>query len=278
VGELPSAAFNLACVDVREGKHDAAFQHLEKAVAAGFDEDDNLLKDADLAPIRDKAKFASILSTAKKNRATGDAAVVTEGTFVGPGRTPAAILVVLHDVSSDPFTAAGPFTSEAKARGLFLAVPRGPARAGRRRFGWGNPDRAISAVEAAVDAARKKAGNASLPILLVGVGRGGTIALAEGARKPGEFAGVASIGGPFDSGLAKGGTGLSGARLFLGIPRDAPPNLISAFRNGRDMLGRAGAHPAYTEWPGAGTAFPKNVPQAVKEALDSLTGTGQENG
>src|SRR5262249_18026877 len=65
VGDLPSAAFNLACIDVREGKHDAAFAHLEKAVAAGFDEDESLLKDADLAPIRDKAKFSSILAGAK---------------------------------------------------------------------------------------------------------------------------------------------------------------------------------------------------------------------
>jgi len=149
-GELPSAAYNLACLDARTGRADHAFARLDKAIAAGFDDGVSLEKDPDLAPLRGKPRFASVVSGAAKNRAAGDAAVVKEGVFLLPKEKALAVLLLLHDKESDPFTVSGPFTDVALSHHLLVAAPRGPGRSAKRRFGWGSAERAEKAIDAAV--------------------------------------------------------------------------------------------------------------------------------
>ena len=64
-GELPTAPYNLACLDAREGKPDAAFRQLDRAVAAGFDDEATLAKDTDLASLRARPEFARIVQGVK---------------------------------------------------------------------------------------------------------------------------------------------------------------------------------------------------------------------
>jgi pimeloyl-ACP methyl ester carboxylesterase len=272
-GELSSAVYNLACLDARSGRADQAFARLDKAIAAGFDDGVSLEKDPDLAPLRPKPRFASIVSGAAKNRAAGDAAVVKEGVFLLPKEKALAVLLLLHDKESDPFTVSGPFTDVALSHHLLVAAPRGPGRSAKRRFGWGSAERAEKAIDAAVAAARTKAGDQKLPVFLVGVGRGGTEAFRVAARKPaGTFAGVGSIGGPFDPGTAPNPAGLRGARLFLGFSRDAAPAELAAGRRGIEVLRQQGLRPVVAEWPGAGSGLPKDAARAVKETLDAFAG------
>ncbi len=273
VGELPTAAYNLACLDARKGRADAAFANLDKALAAGFDDGASLEKDPDLAPLRGKPKWASIVSGCAKNRAAGDAAVVKEGVFLAPKERPLAILLLLHDKQSDPYAVANPFADVALSHRLFVAAPRGPGRSAKKRFGWGSADRAAKAIDAAIAAAHKKAGDPKLPVLLVGVGRGGTEAFTAAAKKaPKTFDAVGSIGGPFDPGAAPNTSGLRGARLFLGSSRDADPNEIAAARRGIEALRQQGFQPAVVQWPGTSAGFPQDVPRAVKDTLDAFAG------
>lgn len=279
-GELPSAAYNLACVDLKEGKKDAAFAQLEKAVAVGYDDEKDLLNDPDLAPIRGEARFAKIVESARRNRAQGDASVVKEGIFVAPEGRPVGILLVLHPGSSDPLTATSPFLDGARGRGLYVAAPRGPAKAGRKRFGWGGEERAFAAVGAALDEARKRAGNPQLPVLLVGVGRGGTLAFTIAAKRAGVFNGVGSVGGAFEPGggdaqrAAADVAALRGPRLFFGVPADAPQAVVASIGRGVEALKRQGLTPVLRSWPGPGDTFPtRDVAGAVKETLDYLMGT-----
>jgi hypothetical protein len=273
IGELPTAAYNLACLDARRGRVDSAFQGLDRAIAAGFDDGASLEKDPDLANLRGKPKWASIVSGAAKNRAAGDAAAVKEGVFLAPKEKPLAILLLLHDAASDPYAVANPFADVALSHNLFVAAPRGPGRSAKKRYGWASAERAGKAIDAAVAAARKKAGGAKLPVLLVGVGRGGTEAFTSASKKaPRSFAGVASIGGPFDPGAAPDVTGLQGARLVLGSSRDASPNEINAARRGVEALKQAGFNPTVLEWPGAASGFPRDVRRAVKDVLDAFAG------
>lgn len=273
IGELPTAAYNLACLDARRGRADAAFASLARAVAAGFDDGSALEKDPDLASLRGKPRWAAIVSGASHNRAAGDAAVVKEGVFLLPKERPLAILLLLHDKQSDPYAVSNPFADVALAHRLLVAAPRGPGRSARKRFGWGSADRAAKAIDAAIAAARKKAGNPSLPILLVGVGRGGTEAFTAAAKKaPRTFEGIGSIGGPFDPGAAPNTAGLRGARLFLGSSRDADPNAISAERRGVEALRQQGFQPSVVVWPGSSSGFPQDVPRAVKDTLDAFAG------
>jgi tetratricopeptide (TPR) repeat protein len=273
LGALPTAAYNLACLDARKGRSDAAFAQLDKALAAGFDDGATLEKDPDLASLRTSPKWKAVVSGAAKNRASGDAAVVKEGVFLMPKEKPLAILLLVHDKQSDPYAVSNPFADVALSHRLFLAAPRGPGRSAKKRFGWGSPERAAKAIEAAVDAARKKAGDPKLPVLLVGVGRGGTEAFTVAAKKlPKTFEAVGSIGGPFDPGAAPTTAGLRGARLFLGMSRDANPNEINASRRGIESLRQQGFQPAVAEWPGSSEGFPSDVPRAVKDTLDAFAG------
>ncbi|MBK6404875.1 MAG: hypothetical protein IPF66_07475 [Holophagales bacterium] len=218
LGELPTAPYNLACLDAREGKADAAFRQLDRAIAAGFDEEATLAKDSDLASLRARPEFARIVEGARNNRVAGDAAVVSEGLFVSPGGAPKAILILLHEVNSDPMSVAGPFMGEAKARGLLVAAPRGPTRSGMKRFGWGSADRALDALKRAMAESRRRAGNVPLPVIVVGAGRGGKLGLEVAARTPGLFSAVGSIGGIFDPGPG-GAASVTGLKGCAGLPR-----------------------------------------------------------
>jgi tetratricopeptide (TPR) repeat protein len=273
VGELPTAAYNLACLDARKGRADAAFANLDRAVAAGFDDASSLEKDPDLAGLRGRPRWAAIVSGCAKNRAAGDAAVVKEGVFLAPKERPLAILLLLHDKQSDPYAVSNAFADVALSHRLFVAAPRGPGRSAKKRFGWGSADRAAKAIDAAIAAARKKAGDANLPVLLVGVGRGGTEAFTAAAKKaPKTFDGIGSIGGPFDPGAAPSTAGLRGARLFLGSSRDADPSETAASRRGIEALRQQGFQPSVVQWPGTSSGFPKDVPRAVKDTLDAFAG------
>jgi len=273
LGQLPTAPYNLACLDAREGKPAAAFLQLDRAVAAGFDDEQTLEKDPDLASLRGRPEFARVVEGVRKNRVAGDAAVVKEGIFVAPGSAPKAILVLLHEVNSDPMSVAGPFMAEAKARGLYVAAPRGPSRSGQRRFGWGSADRALDALKRAVTEARARAGKLPLPVLVAGAGRGGKLGLEVAARTPGLFAGVASVGGIFDPGPtgASAVVGLRGVPVFLGVAKGAPPELYRAMQRGRENMEKSGVKLTYGEWPGTGEGLPANAAQAAKEILDALS-------
>ena len=273
LGELPTAPYNLACLDAREGKPDAAFRQLDRAVAAGFDDEATLGKDADLAPLRGRPEFARIVEGVKKNRVAGDAAVLKEGIFLPPpGAKPKAILVLLHEVNSDPMTIAGPFLNEAHARGLYVAAPRGPARSGKKRFGWGSADRALEAFKRAVAEARSRVGGAPLPVLVAGAGRGGKLGLEVVARSPGLAAGVASVGGSFDP--AQGGpsavAGLKGIPVFLGVAKGAPPELYRSLQRARQSMEKLGVKLTWAEWPGTGEGMPTNAAQAAQEILSVI--------
>ena len=272
LGRLPSAAYNVACVDAREKKADTAFASLDRALGAGFDDVATLKSDPDLESLRTSPRWKGILDRATKNRAAGDAAVVKEGIFLAPGGHPVALLVLMHDAASSPMAVSAPFVGEAKKRGLFLAVPRGPGKSADKRFGWGSAERAAAAVDAAVAEGRKRAGDPKIVVLLVGVGRGGTEALTIAARKPaGSFVGAGSINGPFDPGAGQQAAGLRGQRLFLGISQDSDPARMGAFRRGVDALKQMGFAPVVVEWPGTGDAFPRD---AAKAAADALEGFG----
>jgi len=271
LGQLPTAAYNLACVDAHEKKVDAAFANLDRALGAGFDDEASLKSDPDLAPLRSSPRWPGVVERAARNRAAGDAAAVKEGIFVAPRGRAAAVLVLLHDAASSPLAVSGPFVAPAQKRGLFVAAPRGPAKSADRKFGWGSADRATAAVDAAVSEARKRAGDAKLPVYVVGVGRGGTEALTIVARTPrGAVAGVGSIGGPFDPGAAREAAGLRGSRIVLGLSRDADPGRSGAFQRGVEALRKMGLSPVLSEWPGTGDGFPKDPSVAVADVLDGL--------
>lgn len=272
LGELPTAPYNLACLDAREGKPDAAFRQLDRAISAGFDDEATLAKDSDLASLRGRPEFGRIIEGAKRNRAAGDAAVVAEGLFVSPGSAPKAILVLLHEVNSDPMSVAGPFMGEAKARGLYVVAPRGPTRSGMKRFGWGSADRALDALKRAMAEARRRVGNLPLPVVVVGAGRGGKLGLEVAARTPGLFSAVGSVGGAFDPGPAGTAavTGLKGVPVFLGVSTGAPPELYKAMQRGRENMEKLGVRLKWGQWPGSGEGLPTNAAAAAKEILDAL--------
>ncbi len=171
---------------------------------------------------------------------------------------------------------AGPFMGEAKARGLFVAAPRGPARSGMKRFGWGSPDRALDALKRTTAEARRRVGGMPLPVVVVGAGRGGKLGLEVAARTPGLYQAVGSVGGIFDPGPAGATavTGLKGVPVFLGVSKGAPPELYKAMQRGRENMERLGVKLTWGEWPGSGEGLPTNGAAAAREILDVLVPAG----
>jgi tetratricopeptide (TPR) repeat protein len=66
------ATYNVACVHALQGRSDEAFVWLEKAIALGFADGNLLANDADLASLRDDARFAKLQQSMQANgRAAG---------------------------------------------------------------------------------------------------------------------------------------------------------------------------------------------------------------
>jgi tetratricopeptide (TPR) repeat protein len=61
----PAATYNVACVHALKGNADQAFLWLEKAVAAGFDDVEQLQRDTDLTTIRKDPRFAKVEAMVK---------------------------------------------------------------------------------------------------------------------------------------------------------------------------------------------------------------------
>jgi len=58
--------YNAACAKARAGQVDAAFDWLDKAIEAGYDDVSQLASDADLAPLREDARFAALRDKADR--------------------------------------------------------------------------------------------------------------------------------------------------------------------------------------------------------------------
>lgn len=63
---FPLTSYNLACFQALQGKKDEALANLEKAVAAGFANAPHMLKDDDLASLREDPKFVALVAKAKE--------------------------------------------------------------------------------------------------------------------------------------------------------------------------------------------------------------------
>lgn len=66
--KLPNADYNLACVEARLGKKDAAFAALERALQQGLNTPDAVKADDDLVSLHGDARFAEVLSKAEAAR------------------------------------------------------------------------------------------------------------------------------------------------------------------------------------------------------------------
>jgi tetratricopeptide (TPR) repeat protein len=60
------AYYDLACLDALERKLKAAFQHLEKAIAVGFEDILHLRRDADLQSLRRDARWKAMIATTRQ--------------------------------------------------------------------------------------------------------------------------------------------------------------------------------------------------------------------
>jgi tetratricopeptide (TPR) repeat protein len=67
IGHNPRVMYNLACALVREHRNDEALDWLLAATAAGFDRPKLLETDADLAPLRSRARWGDVVAAAERN-------------------------------------------------------------------------------------------------------------------------------------------------------------------------------------------------------------------
>ena len=274
IGELPTAAYNLACLDARKGRADAAFANLDKALAAGFDDGASLEKDPDLASLRTSPKWKPVVSSAAKNRAAGDAAV-GEG-----GRLPHAEGEAARDPPPRARQAVGSVRREQPVRGrrasrTVSSSPRRAAPAARRRSASGGARRSAPrrrSTRPSTPPARRP-GTRSSPSSSSasgGAARRSSRSPRRRRRRRSRLSGRSAD--PSIPARRRTRRVCGAARLFLGSSRDANPNEINATRRGVEALRQQGFQPVVVEWPGASEGFPSDVPRAVKETLDAFAG------
>ncbi len=74
---FPLTSYNLACFQALQGKKEDALANLEKAIGAGFANAPHMLKDEDLAGLRDDPKFIELVGQAKEVAANPPVTKVT---------------------------------------------------------------------------------------------------------------------------------------------------------------------------------------------------------
>lgn len=95
---FPRTSYNLACYQALQGKKEEAFANLEKAIDAGFANAPHLQKDADLASLRDDARFAELLNKAE-GVAKNPPAVKVEPGKIQAGVAPVKLSNSVYDPS-----------------------------------------------------------------------------------------------------------------------------------------------------------------------------------
>jgi Flp pilus assembly protein TadD len=67
----PPTIYGMACAYVILGMKETAIETIERAVIAGYSDWDNLIRDRDLAPIRDEPRFRRLIESSKTRTLSG---------------------------------------------------------------------------------------------------------------------------------------------------------------------------------------------------------------
>lgn len=210
----PTCAYNLACAHALAGELDRAFERLALAADWGFGTRVERLRtvetDADLATLRDDARFAPILTRMRSSARAASEFAARDATFVPPavGARALPLLVLLHDRGSTPERALDArWRERASALGFAVLAPCGALAAAA------DPEAGMHWLSEPADLARRpelfeprvatsvRRFSATRAIdrsrvWIAGLGEGGLVAFDVATRAPGLFRGVLVVDGP----------------------------------------------------------------------------------
>lgn len=270
------AAYNLACVEARAGRVDAAIVALRLAAERGFPFVATLLRDEDLDRLRGHPGYAAALERVKENNARALEAFrprVARAKVIlkpPPDRSrPAPLIVALHPSGGAAATFAPLFVDLAKEMGAALAVPEGLNASGDG-YDWGVVEQGTLLVEGAVARAKETYAIDANRVILAGYSNGASTALIMALRRPDAYAGVLSIGGFYEERVSPvpSGKALPRFALLVGQHDDAS----GSNRRAAAALEASGGAVRLKVFAGLGHALPPDPRGEIRGALRYLLG------
>ncbi|MEE8169982.1 MAG: dienelactone hydrolase family protein, partial [Phycisphaerae bacterium] len=278
--------YNLACLNCRSGRKAKAYDWLDKAIAAGFNDATQLAGDADFESIRNKARFKRILQGLRGEAASTSPApaappVVTESDGIllsAPeglnGDRAAPLIIALHGYDRNAASMLAKWKQAAADAGAVLAVPEGPIHISAGAYQWKDATATAQAVTACIDRAKRQYTIDETRVVLAGVCQGGAMACRIVASDPKQFCGVILTATEFDPRwkdvLAP--ADLGGRRIFIMVGEKDSRRVVKSADLGRRMFENAGAEVNVRRYPHTGHGFPRDAEEGQAPALAFVLG------
>lgn len=278
----PSHQYNLGCLFSLKGDADSAIKSLEKATELGFSDLHLIESDDDLASIRSRPEYKTIVDTVKKNRGKtletykeqaekGEPLIYSpEGL---PADKPVACVVVLHPFGGTAEWIVERWKGAAKKLGVLVVAPRAVIPQGQG-FRWQDADLTDKIVMKALDYAKAKHKIDDKKIVISGFSEGGAMTFVMAMRHGDVFCGAIPVGGVMSDPLV-GWDEIKKRKLprFVIMIGDQEPK--ASLDNNREAVKKledAGAKTKLNIYPGLGHDFPKDTEKELSEAVSAVTG------
>jgi len=196
--------YNLACVEARAGRADAAIAALRRSAERGFRFLATLTRDGDLDSIRDHAQFADVRGVVARNhavsldgfreRAEREATIIVHAP---KGRGPHPLIVALHPFGGDAAGFASLHRELADELGAVLVLPQGMTPVGEG-WSWGVVEEGEHLIVRAIRRALADHAIDRQRVLLTGFSQGGGMAFTVALRHPELVTGVIPVAGFYD--------------------------------------------------------------------------------
>lgn len=272
----PTHAYNMACLLSLSGKTDDAQVWLTNAIKLGFADGELLRNDPDLKPIHDTPAYKAALEKLKDTDFDfKQAADASEPLIIAPenldNTKPAPMIVALHPYGGTADWIVAKWMHLARENGAILVAPRAVRPvAGRNGFQWGSTEEADYLVGRAIEQAESSYKVDQKHIVLTGFSQGAYMALQLGVKHADRVAGVISLAGRYDTGLAEQLKDHK-PRFFLMV--GDKDRMLESNKTGARELRAAGAKVELQIYKDLGHAFPTNYEQELRKAMKFVTGS-----
>ncbi len=285
------ANYNVACMNSRMKKKDAAFKHLGGAIELGgwgVPLASTIEADGDFDNVRDDSRYADLLKKAaksdeKRGRAEPVGDVSEETTFRWKVTLPrnrstgdSPLIVALHPYGGNMENTIERWGKAAEEFGAILLTPQGTQdMMNNDRYHWGRSVRVIERnVMKAINAVLDEHDVDQEKIVLTGFSQGGWATWALALRNPDTFCGIIPVGGMFaptsqsyfdDEDLGK-------LRVFIMIGENERDRMLTANKLAAEAFRKAGAKVKHNVYKGVGHDFPDNAHDEQVKALKFVLG------
>jgi len=280
--------YNMACGYALTGKKGEALQWLEHAIELGFKDARKIASDPDFESLRNEKRFQQLVEFAGTGQAPPVSnEIVSMEVFQPPNLDPGKkhpLIVALHGYGRNPDRMMNNWKDAAERFGAIGVAPQAPNQMSATAMNWGELDRSVPLVVAAVQRASNELPIDPDRVVLTGFSQGGALAYLAAGRHPELFRGLIPVAARYtppalesaqdepaedqpaeDESVEQAKPKLT--KVFIMVGAEDRPSVLNPTQQAVKDFENAGCQVQLNTYPGVGQGYPKD---RVAEQLKAL--------